>query len=78
MEEIIHPGYYRHFKGNKYEVLGMATHSETMEPMVIYRALYGEHGVWVRPASMWNEEIERDGKKFRRFTYLGDAETEES
>ena len=61
-------GKYRHFKGNEYEVLYLATHSETMEPMVVYRALYGEGGVWVRPASMWNEEIIRDGKRIRRFS----------
>ena len=54
MDEI-KPGRYRHFKGNEYEVLGMATHSETFEPMVIYRALYGTHNLWVRPASMWND-----------------------
>ena len=51
----IKPGIYQHFKGNRYEVIGLASHSETMEPMVVYRALYGEHGLWVRPAAMWNE-----------------------
>jgi len=65
-------GKYRHFKGNEYEVLGIASHSETLEPMVVYRALYGSHGLWVRPASMWNETVERDGKVFQRFTYIGD------
>ncbi len=64
----IKPGRYRHFKGNEYEVLGTAKHSETLEEMVVYRALYGEGGLWVRPASMWEETIERDGKTFRRFT----------
>ncbi len=68
----IRPGRYRHFKGNEYEVLYLATHSETMEPMVVYRALYGERGVWVRPASMWNEKVERDGQTYRRFTYIGE------
>ncbi|MBQ6371575.1 MAG: DUF1653 domain-containing protein [Oscillospiraceae bacterium] len=63
----IPPGRYRHFKGNEYEVIAVARHSETEEPMVVYRALYGEGGIWVRPAEMWNEEIERDGEKFRRF-----------
>ena len=63
----IPPGRYRHFKGNEYEVIAVARHSETEEPMVVYRALYGERGIWVRPAAMWNEVIERDGKKFRRF-----------
>ena len=69
MEPIL-PGKYRHFKGNEYEVLYIAKHSETMEDMVVYRALYGEHGIWVRPASMWNETITRDGKTFRRFTRI--------
>lgn len=73
MEEI-KPGRYRHFKGGEYEVLGLATHSETEEPMVVYRPLYGERGLWVRPAAMWNETVERDGKTFRRFTYIGDEE----
>ena len=63
----ITPGRYRHFKGNEYEVIGIARHSETEEPLVVYRALYGEHGLWVRPADMWNEQITRDGKTFRRF-----------
>ena len=67
----IKTGFYRHFKGKLYEVIGTATHSETREPMVVYRALYGERGVWVRPASMWNEIVERDGKIYRRFTYIG-------
>lgn len=67
MEEEIRPGKYRHFKGNEYEVLFTAQHSETGETMVVYRALYGEQGLWVRPASMWNEIVERDGKRFRRF-----------
>ena len=66
------PGRYRHFKGNEYELLCLARHSETGEAMVVYRALYGEGGVWVRPAAMWNETVERDGKRFRRFTYLGE------
>ena len=73
MNEIT-PGRYRHFKGNEYEVLGMATHSETFEPMVIYRALYGTHNLWVRPASMWNEMVTRDGVTRRRFTYIGDSD----
>ena len=70
MEEI-KPGRYRHFKGNEYEVIGLARHSETQEEMVIYRTLYGDFGLWVRPARMWNETVERDGKTFRRFTYIG-------
>ena len=66
----IKTGKYRHFKGGEYEVLGMAYHSETGEEMVVYKALYGEEKLWVRPVSMWNETVERDGKTFRRFTYL--------
>jgi hypothetical protein len=61
------PGKYRHFKGGEYELLAIATHSETEEPMVVYRALYGEQGLWVRPASMWTEIIDRDGYHGPRF-----------
>ncbi len=68
----IQPGRYRHFKGGEYEVIGVARHSETMEELVVYRALYGERGLWVRPAAMWLETVERDGKQFQRFTYIGD------
>ncbi|MBR2640278.1 MAG: DUF1653 domain-containing protein [Oscillospiraceae bacterium] len=70
---MIKPGRYRHFKGNEYEVIGTAKHSETLEEMVVYRALYGEFGLWVRPASMWEETVERDGKTYQRFTYIGDS-----
>ena len=63
-------GRYRHFKGNEYEVIAIASHSETLEPMVVYRALYGDGGVWVRPAAMWNEAVERDGRTYQRFTYI--------
>ncbi|MBR2784193.1 MAG: DUF1653 domain-containing protein [Firmicutes bacterium] len=66
----IAPGRYRHFKGNDYQVLYIARHSETLEPLVVYRALYGEGGVWVRPAQMWNETVEREGKLYRRFTRI--------
>ena len=72
MSETIKPGRYRHFKGKEYEVLGVARHSETEEELVVYRALYGDFGLWVRPVSMWNEAVERDGKTFRRFTYIGE------
>ena len=71
---MIKPGRYRHFKGKEYEVIGVAKHSETEEEMVVYRQLYGEHGLWVRPASMWEEKVERDGKTFTRVTYIGDEE----
>lgn len=64
------PGKYRHFKGNEYEVLGVAKHSETLEPMVVYRALYGDGGLWVRPATMWNEIIDRPDYHGPRFQYI--------
>lgn len=68
----IKKGRYKHFKGNEYEVIGIARHSETMEEMVVYRALYGEKGLWVRPATMWNEILKREGKTFKRFEYIGE------
>ena len=67
----IKKGIYEHFKGNRYELLEIATHSETLEKMVVYKALYGEFGIWVRPLSMWTETVERDGKTFPRFRYIG-------
>lgn len=70
--DTIKPGLYRHFKGNEYRVLYNATHSETLERMVVYQALYGERGIWVRPAAMWNEPIERDGYSGPRFLYIGE------
>lgn len=69
-KEDIKIGRYRHFKGGEYEVLFLAKHSETGEEMVVYRALYGNYEIWVRPASMWLETVERDGKVFSRFTYI--------
>lgn len=68
----IRPGLYRHFKGNEYRILYTATHSETLEPMVVYQALYGQRGIWVRPAAMWNETVTREGKTLPRFTYIGE------
>lgn len=67
----IKPGKYRHFKGNLYEVIGVARHSETQEEMVVYRALYGEYGLWVRPASMWAETVDQDGYHGPRFQFIG-------
>ncbi len=64
-------GRYQHFKGNFYEVVGVARHSETGEELVVYRALYGEHGLWVRPAKMFAENVLVDGRQVPRFTYLG-------
>lgn len=65
-------GKYRHFKGNEYQVIGIAKNSETLEDTVVYRALYGNGDLWVRPAYMWNETVERDGKKYKRFTFIGE------
>ena len=65
-------GQYKHFKGNLYEVIDVALSSETQEPYVVYRALYGEHGLWIRPLAMFIEIIERDGKTFKRFQYMGE------
>ncbi len=66
-------GCYRHYKGKEYEVLGMATHSETTEVLVVYRALYGEYGLWVRPAEMFTGMVEVDGQAIKRFTYIGQS-----
>lgn len=66
------PGKYRHFKGGEYMLLGVARHSETGELLAVYRALYGQGGLWVRPAAMWNETVERDGCRGPRFTYIGE------
>ncbi len=67
---MIKLGRYKHFKGNEYEVIGIAKHSETLEEMVVYKALYGDGDIWVRPLSMWDEEIERDGVKKKRFEFI--------
>jgi len=66
-------GLYRHYKGGQYEVIGTARHSETLEPMTVYRALYGAHGLWVRPAAMFSETIEMDGVVRPRFEKVPDA-----
>ncbi|MEG1931479.1 MAG: DUF1653 domain-containing protein [Pygmaiobacter sp.] len=71
MQEL-KPGIYRHFKGGLYRLIALARHSETREEMVVYQALYGERGYWVRPAAMWSERIERDGVSCARFTYEGE------
>jgi len=63
-------GKYRHYKGNEYLVIGTASHSETLEPMVVYQALYGDRKLWVRPASMWNETVCKDGYCGPRFLYI--------
>ena len=66
--------YYRHFKGNIYKLLHIAKHSETLEDIVVYQAMYGERGIWVRPKSMFDEVIERDGRLIKRFTEITDEE----
>lgn len=78
MEKLfsLRPGRYQHFKGNEYELLYVARHSETLEPMVVYRALYGERGVWVRPAAMWSEPADRDGYHGPRFQWIGGTSEE--
>lgn len=68
---ITPPGLYRHYKGNIYEVVDTVRHSETLEPLTLYRALYGDHGLWVRPAAMFLEEIEIGGVKQARFAKVG-------
>lgn len=72
MSDAVRPGRYRHFKGNEYEVVGVARHSETHEQMVVYRPLYGDGGLWVRPLAMFTETVTHDGKEVPRFTFLGE------
>lgn len=67
---MIKLGKYKHYKGKEYEVIGTAKHSETLEDLVVYRALYGDYGLWVRPLKMFLEDVEIDGKKIPRFQYL--------
>lgn len=68
--DVLRPGIYRHFKGNLYEVMTVARHTETEEDMVVYRALYGDFGIWVRPLAMFTEQIERDGQRIARFEFV--------
>ncbi len=65
-------GKYRHYKGKEYKVIGTAKHSETLEELVVYKALYGNYDLWVRPLKMFTEEVEIDGKKMPRFQYIGE------
>ena len=69
---MVKQGLYKHFKGNVYRVLFTAKNSESLEGMVVYQGQYGDKEIWVRPESMWDEEITRDGKAFKRFTYIGE------
>ena len=73
MEELKIGGIYRHYKGNNYKLLAVATHSETLEKMVVYQALYGDGGVWVRPLSMFTETVEKDGQRLKRFQLIETA-----
>ncbi|HEY6644854.1 DUF1653 domain-containing protein [Povalibacter sp.] len=75
MSTELRPGLYRHYKGNDYEVIGVGRHSETEESVVIYRALYGERGLWVRPLRMFTEFVDHDGRKVPRFAYMKDSPT---
>lgn len=69
----VRPGRYRHYKGNEYEVVGVARHSETEEEMVVYRKLYGDHSLWVRPLAMFRESVVVDGREVPRFERVGDV-----
>lgn len=70
MPDTVRPGRYQHFKGNEYEVIGVARHSETQELLVVYRPLYGDSGLWVRPLAMFTETVTHEGKQVPRFTPL--------
>ena len=72
MENKIKIGKYKHFKGKEYQVLGLARHSETLEEMVVYKKLYDDYSMYVRPFAMFTEEVEIDNKKVPRFEYLGE------
>ena len=67
---MLQPGRYRHYKGKDYEVIGVATHSETEEKLVIYRTLYGEYDLWVRPLSLFTESVEVEGNSLPRFRFI--------
>jgi len=69
----LNPGYYRHYKGNDYQVIGVATHSETGDALVVYRPLYGEGALWVRPLDMFVEQVQVGGTSVPRFAWLGEA-----
>ena len=70
MKELVIGGIYKHYKGNEYKVIGVAKHSETLQELVVYQALYGEMGLWVRPKTMFLETIEKDGKEIERFAFI--------
>ncbi|WP_027478052.1 DUF1653 domain-containing protein [Curvibacter gracilis] len=68
------PGLYRHYRGGLYRVIDTVRHSETLEPLTLYQALYGQQGLWVRPAAMFLEALEIEGRRVQRFTPVADAE----
>ncbi|MGC8119673.1 DUF1653 domain-containing protein [Marinobacter sp. VGCF2001] len=70
-KQTVQPGRYRHYKGQDYEVIGVARHSETEEPLVVYRCLYGDHSLWVRPLTMFQESVSVAGEQVPRFTRVG-------
>lgn len=72
---MIQPGRYRHYKGRDYEVLGTAKHSETEEEFVVYRAVYGERGLWIRPKAMFLEMVVVEGTSLRRFQFVGPSDS---
>ena len=72
-DEVMKTGRYRHYKGGEYQVQGVARHSETEELLVVYKPLYGEGGLWVRPLAMFEETVDRDGRVIPRFEYIGPA-----
>ncbi len=72
--QSIRPGRYRHFMGREYEVIGIARHSEDESPLVVYRKLYDDLSLWVRPADMWNEEVVRDGRTYTRFVRMDEPD----
>src|SRR5690348_8986479 len=74
---MVKPGRYRHYKGQEYEVIGCARHSETEEQLVVYRALYGDRGLWVRPVAMFVEQVQLDGMSVPRFSFLQEANQDE-
>lgn len=76
MSKDLKPGIYRHYKGNHYQVIGIASHSETHEPLALYQKLYGDYGLWVSPLAMFMETITLDGKTQPRFEYLGPIGTD--
>jgi hypothetical protein len=76
MNNKLKAGVYRHYKGNHYQVIGCAKHSETEEELVVYRTLYGDYSLWVRPLGMFSESIDVDGKKMARFEFIGEREIE--